>query len=61
MEKAEVRLQGTKAVLVSQRIATAAIGGILGAFILIGIGFANSDLVHDAAHDSRHANSFPCH
>ncbi len=48
-------------VSLSQRIAVAVVGGLLGSFILIGVGFANSDLVHNLAHDSRHANSFPCH
>ncbi|MDP6927550.1 MAG: CbtB domain-containing protein [Rhodospirillales bacterium] len=42
-------------------MAVAVVGGLLGSFILIGVGFANSDLVHNLAHDSRHANSFPCH
>lgn len=48
-------------VSLSQRIAVAVVGGLLGSFILIGVGFANSDLIHNAAHDSRHANVFPCH
>ena len=48
-------------VSLSQRIAVAVVGGLLGSFILIGVGFANSDLIHNAAHDSRHANIFPCH
>ena len=45
----------------SQRAAVAAIGGILGAFLLIGVGFANPEIIHNAAHDARHANAFPCH
>jgi len=32
-----------------------------GAFLLWGAGFAHSDLIHDAAHDSRHSFVFPCH
>lgn len=32
-----------------------------GAFLLWGAGFAHSDLIHDAAHDSRHSFAFPCH
>lgn len=61
MSEVKVLNQDTKTVALSQRLAAAAFGGILGAFILLGIGFANADLVHNAAHDSRHANSFPCH
>ncbi len=34
---------------------------ILGLGLVYGAGFANSESVHDAAHDSRHALSFPCH
>jgi cobalt transporter subunit CbtB len=33
----------------------------LGLSLVYGAGFANSESVHDAAHDSRHALSFPCH
>jgi cobalt transporter subunit CbtB len=48
-------------VSLSQRAGIAAIGGILGVFLLIGVGFANPDIIHNAAHDARHANAFPCH
>lgn len=61
MEELEVNQQDARIFLLSQRLATSAIGVMLGTFILIGIGFSNSNLVHNAAHDSRHANSFPCH
>jgi cobalt transporter subunit CbtB len=33
----------------------------LGSFLLLGVGFADSHLIHNAAHDARHAHSFPCH
>ena len=33
----------------------------LGLGLVYVAGFANSEGVHDAAHDSRHALSFPCH
>lgn len=33
----------------------------LGLGLVYGAGFANSESVHDAAHDTRHALSFPCH
>ena len=46
---------------VSSRIAAAAVAAILGSFILIGVGFAHSDAIHNAAHDSRHSFAFPCH
>ena len=34
---------------------------LLGAFLIYGVGFAGSEMVHNAAHDSRHAFTFPCH
>lgn len=61
MSEVKVLNQETKSIALSQRLATAVIGSLLGAFILMGVGFANTDLAHNAAHDSRHANSFPCH
>lgn len=34
---------------------------LLGAAVLFTAGFAQSATLHDAAHDVRHATSFPCH
>ena len=34
---------------------------VLGIFILYGVGFAQPQLLHDAAHDTRHAFALPCH
>jgi len=34
---------------------------LLGAFLVLGAGFAHSDTIHNAAHDSRHSFAFPCH
>lgn len=34
---------------------------VIGLGLVYGAGFANSASVHDAAHDSRHSLSFPCH
>lgn len=33
----------------------------LGVVILYGAGFVSSSAVHNAAHDARHAEGFPCH
>lgn len=35
--------------------------GILGALVLLGIGFVPLDWVHSLAHDARHALAMPCH
>ena len=34
---------------------------LLGAFLVIGTGFAQPDAIHNAAHNSRHILAFPCH
>ncbi len=34
---------------------------LLGALIIFSVGFAQPQALHDAAHDARHAISFPCH
>ena len=44
-----------------QRVFAATIGFLLGMFLLLGVGFAGPDIIHNAAHDTRHANRFPCH
>lgn len=33
----------------------------LGVVMLFGVGFASMGMVHNAAHDARHAFAFPCH
>jgi cobalt transporter subunit CbtB len=33
----------------------------LGLFIVGVVGFSHIDVVHNAAHDARHSNAFPCH
>lgn len=34
---------------------------LLGIVILYGAGFVNTAAVHNAAHDTRHSQGFPCH
>ena len=33
----------------------------LGLFLLFAAGFAQATVMHDTAHDTRHAMAFPCH
>ena len=33
----------------------------LGLVIIWGVGFSHIDVLHNAAHDTRHSNAFPCH
>jgi cobalt transporter subunit CbtB len=34
---------------------------MFGVFIIGFAGFSHIDAVHNAAHDTRHSNAFPCH
>ena len=34
---------------------------VLGTFLIFAAGFASSDALHAATHDTRHATGFPCH
>ena len=42
-------------------VKTALISLVLGFGLFYVVGFATPSAIHDAAHDSRHALSFPCH
>ncbi len=46
---------------VQGRTAAVVVMVLLGVFLLWGVGFAQPDMLHNAAHDARHAFSFPCH
>ena len=45
----------------SETLTAALVAMLLGSFLVYGAGFANANALHEAAHDSRHAFSFPCH
>ncbi|MGO1120172.1 CbtB domain-containing protein [Rhodovibrionaceae bacterium A322] len=45
----------------SSAVLAASVALLFGVFMIYGIGFAQSQEVHNAAHDTRHANAFPCH
>ncbi len=45
----------------SETVVAALVAMLLGTFLVYGAGFANANALHDAAHDTRHAFSFPCH
>lgn len=34
---------------------------LLGVFLIWGVGFSHSTALHNAGHDTRHSNAFPCH
>lgn len=43
------------------KLAQAATAVCFGAMIVGFVGFSHLDAVHNAAHDTRHSNAFPCH
>jgi cobalt transporter subunit CbtB len=45
----------------SSVLAPAFLAALLGAFIIFGVGFSHLSAAHNAAHDMRHSNGFPCH
>jgi|TARA_R110002072_G_scaffold27892_9_gene90430 cobalt transporter subunit CbtB len=42
-------------------ILAATIALTFGVFMFYGVGFAQPNEIHNAAHDMRHSNAFPCH
>ncbi|WP_026617885.1 CbtB domain-containing protein [Ensifer aridi] len=45
----------------SDRLTAGFVALMIGAFLVFGAGLANSAVLHDTAHDTRHAYGFPCH
>jgi cobalt transporter subunit CbtB len=43
------------------RLLQSAVAVCFGLAIVGVVGFSHIDVVHNAAHDTRHANAFPCH
>jgi len=51
----------TAATPAARRAVTALTLALLGGLMVYGAGFAGTAVLHDAAHDTRHAFAFPCH
>jgi cobalt transporter subunit CbtB len=45
----------------TQRIAIGVVTLFLGTFLIYGVGLAQDDRMHNAAHNTRHSIGFPCH
>ena len=45
----------------NDRLVAGMLALVFGSFLVFGAGFAHSSVLHDTAHDVRHANGFPCH
>lgn len=45
----------------SEALGPAVAALLLGVFVLFGVAMAGPEIIHNAAHDARHAFAFPCH
>lgn len=54
-------LPGLVATRASERSLAVLVSALLGLVFIAGVGFAQTPFAHDAAHDMRHALTFPCH
>ena len=52
---------GTSAGSRSSTLVGALMAGFLGLVMIWGVGFSHISVIHNAAHDTRHSNAFPCH
>jgi cobalt transporter subunit CbtB len=57
-----IEVQSTAAPSVRRRALWAPLGAaLLGALIIWVVGFSHTEVIHNAAHDTRHSQGFPCH
>lgn len=59
MQRTDVKASST--VRTAGRLVPVLLAAMLGLFVVWGVGFAGPDVLHNAAHDARHAHAFPCH
>jgi cobalt transporter subunit CbtB len=58
---AQASTTSTQVSTLSDRMTAGILALLVGSFLIFGAGFAHSNVLHDTAHDVRHANGFPCH
>ncbi len=61
MNKQVIALKHAATSLVINRVAPTISAVVVGGFLLLAAGFAQSNTLHNAAHDARHAFAVPCH
>jgi cobalt transporter subunit CbtB len=54
-------LPGLVVSTIGERSLAVLVSALLGLVFVAGVGFASPQTIHDAAHDTRHAFTFPCH
>lgn len=55
------RAIGSRTLPRSDTLGAAVFAAILGVSVIWAVGFSHIDIVHNAAHDTRHSAGFPCH
>lgn len=58
MQTTQIKKSSSSAITKNGEILGAA---ILGVMIFLFIGFSPMEVLHNAAHDTRHSTTFPCH
>lgn len=54
-------VQETQPATITTKFLPVVLSVLIGAVLLFAAGFAETNMLHNAAHDSRHAVVFPCH
>ncbi len=54
-------IAGSSAKSATESKAASLVAILLGSACIFLIGFSHIDVVHNAAHDTRHSSAFPCH
>jgi cobalt transporter subunit CbtB len=54
-------LRGVRTESRSSTLVAAVSAALIGLGLIWGVGFAGASVLHNAAHDARHAAGFPCH
>jgi cobalt transporter subunit CbtB len=54
-------LNGSKTASRVGTIVAAVFAALLGAVLIWGVGFSHIQVLHNAAHETRHSTGFPCH
>lgn len=61
MQSSVTALESTAPETRAASVGQALLAAMLGLFLIWGVGFSPIAVIHNAAHDTRHSNAFPCH
>ena len=61
MQSSATALESTARETRAASVGQVLLAAMLGLFLIWGVGFSPIAVIHNAAHDTRHSNAFPCH